>query len=216
MQYVLDSIGNAGGVQTFGIMTINSLVFPTSVEPNTPFNITYIATNTSPSAQMAFGYIFDFGSQGQVSGSYWEASIPASPSGTHQVTVTFPSGISTTFSGEVRVGHMEGGGCTGPVGANGEFICGDIAYANAPTIGHRYQCTSDIWHDLGADQTNCPVGGCTNGSQQCINGYINNCTGGVWVPTATKCGGGGINTMLIMGALAAVVVVGVVFMVVKK
>jgi hypothetical protein len=183
-QYILDSIGNSAGVRTFGAMSITNLQFPTSVEPNTPFDIIYDAENTSANPQDAFGYIFDFGTQQQVPGSYWEVAVPSGQS--HPVTTSF-MGITQTFSGEVRVGHIEGGveGCLEPTGAESGYVCGNPAFPNTPTAGHRYQCQSGTWVDLGIDQTNCPTGG-------------------------------GINPMFIMAAIAAVAVVGIVFIIIKK
>jgi hypothetical protein len=187
MEYILDSVGNADGVTNFGtFMNIVNLVFPTSVEPNTPFTISFDAQNGGVNALNAFGYIFDFGTQNQVPGSYWEAAVAAG--GTHPVSLNF-AGITSTFSGEVRVGHVEGGttGCTNPVGSEGGFVCGNPSFPNTPTTGHRYQCQDGAWVDLGVDQTNCPTGG-----------------------------GGGINPLYLIGIIAAVGVVGVVFLVGKR
>lgn len=150
MEYVLDSIGNAFGIRNLGLMSIVNLVYPTSVEPNTPFNISYGATNTTGVSQNGFGYIFDFGTQQQVPGSYWSVVVPAGE--THPVTVSFPNGISSTFSGEVRIGHVEAGvDCIGPSGEEGGYICGNPSYPNAPLTGHRYLCTAGAWADQGED-----------------------------------------------------------------
>jgi len=181
MEYVLDSIGNQAGVRTFGAMTIADLVYPTSVEPNSPFDISYDATNTSGTTQNAFGYIFDFTTQQPLPGSLWQHSIAAG--GTYPLTIQI-SGITSTFSGEVRVGHVEGeGDCLSPIGDEGLYICGNPSYQNAPLVGHRYLCSAGSWVDQGTDQGNCPTGG------------------------------GGFNPMYVMAAIGAIVVVGIVFMV---
>jgi len=191
MRYILDSVGDASGIRTFGAMAIQNLDYPVSVEPNTPFTVMYDARNTTGVEQHAFGYIIDFSTQQYVIGSYWEAMVPA---GAAIPSVVPFQGITETFSGEVRVGHIEGEEpplqCIDPAGNEYQFICGDEQYGNAPTPGHRYQCQDGTWVDLGYDPTNCPI---------------------EEPPPPT-----GINPMYVMAAVAAVVCVGIVIIVVKK
>ena len=121
MVQVLDSVWNAGGLRSFGsFMNITNLMYPQTVEPNTPFEITFDAQNGSVEPLNAFGYIFDFATQQQVPGSYWEAPVGAGQS--YPVIAEF-SGISQTFSGEIRVGHIE----EGEGGINPLYIVGVIA-----------------------------------------------------------------------------------------
>jgi hypothetical protein len=109
----------------------------------------------------------------------------------YPVTVNFPNGITTVFSGEIRVGHIDGGiqNCASPTGTEGVYICGDASYPNAPVPGRRYQCVNGQWVDLGVDSTNCPIS-----------------------PPQPP----GFNPLFIAAAVCAVGILGIVFLVVKK
>lgn len=106
MKYILDSVWGADGLQTYGsFMNIANLTYPTSVEPNTAFDITYDAVNAASVPLNAYGMIWDTVANQMVAGSDWTAQIPVG--GTKHLVLSFPTGISQQFSGEVRVGHIE-------------------------------------------------------------------------------------------------------------
>jgi uncharacterized repeat protein (TIGR02543 family) len=112
--------------------------------------------------------------------------------------------------------------CTNPTGSHGDVFCGDAAYGQDPL--HQYQCNDGVWQNIGYDPRcetphivchRCPPGGGTTPEQQEFEGTT--CPDG-WFKTPPTCGGGGItiNPMLIMAAVASVLVVGVVFVAMKK
>lgn len=156
MEYILDSVWGAGGIQTYGTETLEiiNLVYPSSVEPGVGFQVTYSARNNSAAVVNAYGYVIN--TQTGTQYGYWEQ--PVAVGGSHPSVVNMV-GISSTFYGEVRIGHIEGPvTCINPSGADGDFVCGNPAYGNAPVEGRRYECTPTGWTDLGVDPVNCPIG----------------------------------------------------------
>jgi uncharacterized repeat protein (TIGR02543 family) len=128
-QYVLDAIANNAGIQSFGIISIQNLLVngqpynplsPPQVAPNTPFTVTYSARNDSTTTQNIYGYIFDLTSQQQL--SPW-GPTPVASGASYLSTNTF-NGITSTFSGEVRVGHEVASAIFTATATTGGYITG--------------------------------------------------------------------------------------------
>ena len=176
--YVLDSIANNAGTHSFGIISILGLSAPAQVEPGTPFDVLYNARNDSTTTQTVFGYIWDIALQQQITGSYWETQVAASQS---YASTNHFTGISTAFSGEVRVGHITAPPICSP---DGTFQCQGV---------DLYKCVGGNWVLEQTNSTQCgyvpPV--CTNGQTKCEGTTKYTCVGGQWanpVPNSTDCG----------------------------
>jgi len=201
--YVLDSIANNAGIKSFGIISIQGLSAPVQVEPGTPFDVLYSARNDSTTTQTVFGYIWDITLQQQIIGSYWETQVAASQS--YSSTNHF-TGITTAFSGEVRVGHSMG--CaewttqTDCVN-NGCYWYAGSCHSDAPACSPEdilqcqgfdlYKCVNGNWVLQQTNATQCgyipPV--CTDSQTKCEGTTKYTCVGGQWanpVPNSTDCG----------------------------
>lgn len=111
MKYIVDHVVGLGkGDKRFSeTAEIQNLTFPSAVDPNIPFDISYEAINLSPQSQTLFGYIQNLSTQQQIPGSYWEFLIPAGQS--YFPTLSFPNGITEQFMGEAVLGHIEYPAC---------------------------------------------------------------------------------------------------------
>jgi hypothetical protein len=87
--------------------------------------------------------------------------------------------------------------CAGTDCITGQTKC-EPGYGQAPYT--YYTCSNGYWVSQGNNNTNCGYV-CTEGSQNCIGGFINNCVSNAWVPTTEECKG--FNPWLLLGLVAA-------------
>lgn len=109
MQYTIDheiAFNSAGRVSRRfnGISEITDLIYPTIVDPNTPFDISYNAVNLSSEEQNLLGYMTDMDTNETIEGSQWEAIVQ---SGAVYFSTVHFDGIIKNLNGSVILGHIE-------------------------------------------------------------------------------------------------------------
>lgn len=87
-------------VEEEGYAAISNVRAPSSVQPGESFSISYDVTNTGVSDTL-FGQLLE----GTTIVDEWSQIVD--PSGTIPVSVSFPSGITTATTFQIKAGHVE-------------------------------------------------------------------------------------------------------------
>jgi len=110
--YVVDNIVSKQSIKLDGNAEIQDLAFPSTIDPNTPFEVSYNAINLRDISQRLWGNIIDADSGRIVPGSNWETDVPAG--GVYFSVASF-TGITNTFNGAAVIGHIEKGKAAWPM-----------------------------------------------------------------------------------------------------
>lgn len=98
------SLGNNKNIVTLELAgEIIDLEYPSQVEPNTPFDISYGVKNISTSSYTFFGYLED--EVGIISGTEWQMDI--GPNDTYYPPVLVHPGIDRSITLTLTLGHKE-------------------------------------------------------------------------------------------------------------